>query len=162
MNRAAIIAILFAAWTVGVFFFGVEWRDRSADLDTANTATEAAQVEAKAQTDARRQEHTQGQAMADIGATHEQARTAAQGVPAAVVADLRAGNLQLRDDLATCHTARLSEAAASAVERDAPAELRGEIAGALVQIVRDADDQVHATQAVIQADRAPPQQPTQE
>jgi hypothetical protein len=71
------------------------------------------------------------------------------------VAGLRSGNLRLRDDLATCHTARLSEAAAGAVERDARAELRPEVVGAAVRIVTDAEDHVRACQAVIAADRQP-------
>ncbi|MDU1661329.1 MAG: lysis system i-spanin subunit Rz [Stenotrophomonas maltophilia] len=98
-------------------------------------------------------EHRQADSLATIGAKHEEDRTAAATVPAAVVADLRAGRLQLRDDLATCNTARLSEAVAGAVERDAHAQLRAEVAGDLVQIGRDADDQIRACQAVIAADR---------
>ena len=91
--------------------------------------------------------------MAKSHAKHEEDRTAAATVPAAVVADLRAGRLQLRDDLATCSTSLLSQAVAGAVERDAHAELRAEVAGAAVQIGRDADDHVSASQAVIRADR---------
>ena len=93
-------------------------------------------------------------ALATIGAKHEEDRTAATAVPAAVAAGLRDGSLQLRDDLATCNTARLSQAVAGAVERDQAAQLRTEVAGALVQIGRDADDHVRACQAVIAADRA--------
>ncbi len=100
-------------------------------------------------------EHAQAEELAAIGAKHEEDRTAAATVPAAVVADLRAGRLQLRDDLATCNTARLSEAVAGAVERDQAAQLRAEVAGALVQVGRDADDHVRACQAVIAADRQP-------
>jgi len=100
-------------------------------------------------------EHAKAETLATIGAKHEEDRTAAATVPAAVVADLRAGRLQLRDDLATCSTSLLSQAVAGAVERDAHAELRAEVAGAAVQIGRDADDHVRASQAVIVADRQP-------
>jgi hypothetical protein len=103
---------------------------------------------------ARATEHTQAAALADIGAKHEEDRRTAEAVPDAVVADLRAGNLQLRNDLATCSTQQLSNAVAGAIERDAGAQLRAEVAGDLVQVGRDADDQLRACQAVIAADRA--------
>ncbi|MGV1119157.1 lysis system i-spanin subunit Rz [Xanthomonas translucens] len=152
MNRWLTLAA-FVAWTAVAFWMGREWRDRSADLATSQQETAAAQGEAKAQAGAREIEHTQGQVLADIGAKHEDDRTAAQAVPAAVVAGVRDGSLQLRDDLATCETQRLSDAAAGAAERDAPAQLRAEVAGDLVRLARDADDQLGAAQAVIVADR---------
>lgn len=154
MNRILAILAGVLLWSAAMFGAGWSWRGDRAEGGTATRDAGDAKGEAKAQADARQVEHTQGQAMADIGAKHEKDRTAAQAVPAAVVAELRSGSLQLRDDLATCETQRLSEAAAGAVERDAPAQLRAEVAGAAVQIVRDADDQVRAAQAVITADRA--------
>ncbi|WP_439444458.1 hypothetical protein ABWU93_11425 [Xanthomonas translucens pv. translucens] len=157
MNRWLTLAA-FVAWTAVAFWMGREWRDRSADLATSQQETAAAQGEAKAQAGAREIEHTQGQVLADIGANHEEDRTAAQAVPAAVVAGVRDGSIQLRDDLATCETQRLSDAAAGAAERDAPAQLRAEVAGDLVRLARDADDQLGAAQAVIAADRAEPGQ----
>ena len=84
------------------------------------------------------------------GAQH---RAAAKAIPGVVVADLRTGNLQLRDDLATCSTSLLSQAVAGAVERDQAAQLRAEVAGALVQVGRDADNQVRSCQEVIEVDR---------
>ena len=136
-----------------MFGAGWGWRgDRAESAEARQLAsTSSAQVQQINQT--RAIEHAQAETLATIGAKHEEDRTAAATVPAAVVADLRAGRLQLRDDLATCNTARLSEAVAGAVERDQAAQLRAEVAGALVQIGRDADDQVRACQAVIAADR---------
>nr|WP_285235776.1 lysis system i-spanin subunit Rz [Stenotrophomonas maltophilia] len=136
-----------------MFGAGWGWRgDRAESAEARQLAsTSSAQVQQINQT--RAIEHAQAETLATIGAKHEEDRAAAEAVPAAVVADLRAGRLQLRDDLATCNTARLSEAVAGAVERDQAAQLRAEVAGALVQIGRDADDQVRACQAVIAADR---------
>ncbi len=94
-------------------------------------------------------EHTQAKAMAQIGDEHENDREASASIPAAVVADLRTGNLRLRNDLATCHTARLSQAVSGAVERDASAQLRPEVAGAALQIVTEAEDHVRSCQRVI-------------
>lgn len=155
MNRTLIAVLAFVAWSAGMFGAGWAWRGdraegREAEQHAAGAASAAAQVN-----QTRATEHAQAEALATIGAKHEEDRTAAATVPAAVVAGVRDGSLQLRDDLATCNTARLSEAVAGAVERDQAAQLRAEVAGALVQIGRDADDHVRACQAVIEADRSP-------
>lgn len=142
-----------AGMVVLSFWAGWTWRgDRAqAAVATGEAATgkQALQVEQAA----RATEHQQAEVLADIGAKHEEDRQAAQAVPDAVVADLRNGVLKLRNDLATCHTDRLSEAAAGAVQRDAPAQLRAEVAGAAIRITRDADDQLRACQAVVSVDR---------
>ncbi|HEL4296698.1 TPA: lysis protein [Stenotrophomonas maltophilia] len=156
MNRIAIYLLAFVAWSAGMFGAGWAWRGDRAETGEARqqASTSAGQVQQLNET--RAVEHSQAEALATIGAKHEEDRTAATTVPAAVVADLRAGRLQLRDDLATCSTSLLSQAVAGAVERDAHAELRAEVAGAAVQIGRDADDHVRASQAVIRADRVEP------
>ena len=153
MNRTLIAVLAFVAWSAGMFGAGWAWRgDRAEGTEARQQASaSAAQVQQVNQT--RATEHNQAAALATIGAKHEEDRTAAATVPAAVVADLRAGRLQLRDDLATCSTSLLSQAVAGTIERDAHAELREEVAGAAVQIGRDADDHVRASQAVIAADR---------
>ncbi|HDS1519161.1 TPA: lysis protein [Stenotrophomonas maltophilia] len=153
MSRVAIAVGAFALWSGAMFGAGWGWRgDRAESAEARQLAsTSSAQVQQINQT--RATEHAQAETLATIGAKHEEDRTAAEAIPAAVVADLRAGRLQLRDDLATCSTSLLSQAVAGAVERDAHAELRAEVAGAAVQIGRDADDHVRASQAVIAADR---------
>lgn len=154
MNRTLIAVLAFAAWSAGMFGAGWAWRgDRAEGLEARQQAgASAAQVEQVNQT--RATEHTQAATMATIGAKHEEDRAAAPSVADAVVAGVRDGSLQLRDDLATCNTARLSEAVAGTIERDAGAQLRAEVAADLVRIGRDADDQVRALQAVVAADRA--------
>jgi len=154
MNRAAIAVLAFIVWSAVAFGAGWAWRgDRAEGAESRQQAgASAAQVQQVNQT--RATEHNQAAALATIGAKHEEDRTAAEAVPAAVVADLRTGSLQLRDDLATCSTSLLSQAVAGTIERDAHAELRAEVAGAVVQVGRDADDHVRASQAVIAADRA--------
>lgn len=147
MTRAHILAGI-ALFLAG-FLAGREWRDRSADL--AESRQQVAQLtgQVEAVQGARQAEHSQGHALADIGAKHEEDREAAATVPAAVVADLRTDVLRLRQHWAGCETRALSEAAAGAVERDALAAVRAEAAGAVVRVGRDADDQVRACQAVI-------------
>ncbi|RRU09645.1 hypothetical protein EGJ03_09405 [Stenotrophomonas maltophilia] len=153
MNRTVIVVLVFVAWSAGMFGAGWAWRGDRAEGAEARQLVghSAAHVQHVNQT--RATEHNQAEALATIGAKHEEDRTAAEAVPAAVAAGVRDGSLQLRDDLATCNTARLSEAVAGAIERDAHAQLRAEVAGALVQIARDADDHVRSCQAVIGADR---------
>ncbi|MBB3806402.1 F0F1-type ATP synthase membrane subunit b/b' [Xanthomonas arboricola] len=135
------------------FWAGWEWRDRSADVAESDQRSGVALGALAGERAARTTEHKQAETLADIGAKHEEDRQAAQAVPDAVVADLRSGVLQLRNDLATCSTDLLSRSVTGAIERDAHAQLRSEVAGAAVQIVRDADDHIGACQAVVLADR---------
>lgn len=160
MSPGAIKVILALVWTGLLFWAGSAFTGRGADRDTARAqAAQSAAAAIQAQ-EVRTIEHQQADVLASIGAKHEEDRTAAQAVPAAVAAGVRDGSLQLRDDLATCNTARLSEAVAGTVERDQAAQLRAEVAGALVQIGRDADDHVRACQAVIASFQgaSPPEQ----
>lgn len=147
-------ALLAAVAIVLSFWAGWSWRGARAEGAEARQQAGASAAVVEQVTEARVTEHTQADTMAIIGAKHEEDRAAAETVPAAVVAELRAGTVRLRHDLATCHTGRLSEAAAGAVQRDAPADLGVTIAGPAIGIGRDADDQLRACQAVIAADRA--------
>ncbi len=148
-------ALLIALPVVGLMGFaaGWVWRGDRAEGNEARQQASVSAAQVAQVNEARATEHAQAETLAAIGAKHEEDRAAAEAVPAAVVAGVRDGSLQLRDDLAICNTARLSQAVAGAVERDQAAQLRAEVAGALVQIGRDADDHVRACQAVIQADR---------
>ncbi|WP_121040197.1 lysis system i-spanin subunit Rz [Stenotrophomonas rhizophila] len=158
MNRTAAAIVAFIVWTSliagGGFAAGWSWKGDRAEGKEANQRAAGAEAFATHVNDARQVEHTQGHRMATIGAKYEEDRAAAETVPAAVVAELRAGTVRLRHDLATCHTGRLSEAAPGAVQRDAPADLGVTVAGPAIGIGRDADDQLRACQAVIAADRA--------
>ncbi|RRU90097.1 hypothetical protein EGJ24_01285 [Stenotrophomonas maltophilia] len=153
MNRIAIVITAFILWSGAMFGVGCAWRDDRAEGAEARQQASTSSALVQQVNQARATEHAQAETMATIGAKHEEDRTAAATVPVAVVAGVRDGSLQLRDDLATCNTSRLSEAVAGSIERDQAAQLRAEVAGALVQIGRDADDHVRACQAVIAADR---------
>lgn len=147
-------ALLAAVAIALSFWAGWSWRGDRAEGAEARQQAGASAAVVEQVNKARATEHTQADTMAIIGAKHEEDRAAAETVPAAVVAELRAGTVRLRHDLATCHTGRLSEAAAGAVQRDAPADLGVTVAGPAIGIGRDADDQLRACQAVIAADRA--------
>ncbi|WP_401742097.1 hypothetical protein [Stenotrophomonas geniculata] len=154
MNRIAVYLVMFVAWSAGMFAAGWAWRGDRAEGREADQRAAGAEAVANQVNQTRATEQSKALQLANIGAKHEEDRTAAEAIPAAVVADLRSGNLRLRDDLATCNTARLSQGVAGTIERDAHAELRAEVAGAVVQVGRDADDHIRASQAVIAADRA--------
>lgn len=141
-------------WSAVMFCGGWAWRgDRAEGVEARQLASVS--VAAAGQThQARTTEHHQADTLAAIGANHEEDRAAAPAVADAVVADLRSGALRLRNDLAACHTQRLSQAAASAGERDATPDLGSTLAGPAVRIGRDSDDQLRACQAIVAADRA--------
>ena len=155
MKRIAIAVAVFVLWSGAMVGVGWAWRSDRAEGREATQRAAGAEAVAAQVNQTRATEHAQAETLAAIGAKHEEDRTAAEAVPAAVAAGVRDGSLQLRDDLATCNTARLSQAVAGTIERDQTAQLRAEVAGALVQIGRDADDHVRACQAVIAADRQP-------
>lgn len=156
MNRVLIALATLLAWTVLVFFVAWNWRGSRADV-TAGGQVAATATAAVAQiNETRAIEHNHGRTLASIGDTHEEDRALAPAVADAVVADVGAGTLRLRDGWASCETQRLSDAATAAIERDAAAQRRAEFAGAVVRVGRDADDQLRACQAVIAADRAAP------
>lgn len=143
-------ALLAAVAIALSFWAGWSWRGDRANVAESDQRAKGAEAVVDQSNEARAIEHSQADTMAAIGANHEEDRAEAQAVPASVVAGVRDGSLQLRDDLATCNTSLLSQAVTGAVERDAHAQLRGEVAGALVQVGRDADDHVRACQAVIE------------
>lgn len=156
MNRTLIALLIAAAWSAAMFGAGWAWRGDRAEGAEAQQQAGASAAVVQQITETRATEHAQADSMAAIGETHEQDRVTAEAVPAAVAAELRAGNLRLRDGWASCETQRLSEDAAGAGERDASTQRREEFASRVVRIGRDADDQLRACQAVIRADREAP------
>lgn len=135
------------------FGAGWAWRGDRAEGGEARQETAVVKQDLTTEQAARATEHKHADSLAAIGDAHERERTAAEAVPAAVAADVRAGELRLRDGWASCETQRLSDSAAAALERDAAAQRRAEFAGAVVRAGRDADDQLRACQAVVRADR---------
>lgn len=153
MNRALVAIVATILWSAAMFGAGWAWRgDRAATAEARQQAGASAAAVEQVQA-ARATEHRQASTLATIGDKHEEDRIAASTVPAAVAADVHAGNLKLRDGWASCETQRLSDASTAAIERDAAAQRRADFAGAVVRAGRDADDQLHACQAVIKADR---------
>lgn len=149
MTRSQILAAAWLLSLLAAFGVGWAWKGDRAEVRETRAELKQSKVEANAVDQARGKERSQSEALAEIGEKHELDRQAAEGVADSVVADLRAGNYRLRNELASCETSRLSSAAASASQRDAGAISREEIAAAAVRIARDADDQLRACQAVV-------------
>lgn len=100
---------------------------------------------------ARKTELAKDAAIAAVATVYEQDKTDAKAKHDAVVADLRAGAVRLRDHW-TCPVA-VPSAAAGTGQRDAAADLRAADSGDLVRLGAEADAQIRAAQAVIVADR---------
>ena len=154
MNRVLIAIIVLVILLASAFWAGWEWRDRSADIAKLRSDLAFATDANNMLVETLETERIRAAELAVIGDQLEKDRTDAETVPAAVVADLRAGALRLRREWQGCETRRLSEATASTIERDEATASRDAAAGAVVRVGRDADDQLRACQAVILADRA--------
>lgn len=101
---------------------------------------------------ARHQERAVALQLADAAQSLEEAKTDAQDTERAVVTDLRADNLRLRQHWQGCvATSAVSAAATSASQRDAAADVRDAAAGAVVRVGADADAALEACQAVVRA-----------
>ena len=104
---------------------------------------------ADAQIAARKAEAEKAQAIAAIADKYEQDKRDADEAQKRLVGDLRAGAVKLQDRWRGC----VSDAAATAAERDAAAADRDASAARVVRAARDADDQIRALQEIVKADR---------
>lgn len=103
---------------------------------------------------ARRIERDLWSAVADITAQNEQDKRDAQAAADRLAADLRAGNVKLRNRWQGCQaTGRVSGAAASAAESDAAARDREESAGRAIRAADEADATIRALQKILREER---------
>ncbi|MGE8279043.1 MAG: hypothetical protein ACN6O2_01290 [Stenotrophomonas sp.] len=153
MTRAKILAAVWLLSLLAAFGAGWTWKGDRAEVRETRTELKQSKAEIEAVEQARSVERQKNERLHEIGTQYEAKRSENESLPSTVAGAIRDGSLQLRDDLATCHTQLLSEATASAIQRDEAAQLRAEVAGALVQVGADADAQVRACQAVVIEDR---------
>jgi hypothetical protein len=92
-------------------------------------------------------------AQAGVSEAYEKGKKDAEATGAAVIADLRAGNLRLQQRWTGCETQRLSDAAALAGELDAAARDREESAGRIVRAAAQCDAQVRGLQELLILER---------
>ena len=149
-EAGALVLLALLAWAGhGLYRAGYN----AANMRAEKVIGEFAKAEAEAQAKAREAEQDASKRVAAIAEQHEQDKRDAQSAADRLAADLRAGNVRLRDEWAGCATDRLSGAAASAAELDAARKLQAESLKRIAAITGEADAKERALQAVVRADR---------
>lgn len=150
---AIAFAVLAVAAVLATFYFraNAASADLRADAEHARANVLAQQV--LRADEIIREERERAADMAAIADQYEQDKRLADEAADRAIADLRAGNVRLRDEWAGCATDAVSATATAAAERDAAAEVRERAAAEIVSIGARADAQVRALQAVVRADR---------
>lgn len=139
---ALCVGALFWAYSKGRTDEAQAWRIKSMDA-----GLRAAKEELRLTEQARKAEARSADALAGVGTAYEKGLKDAQAKSAAVVADLRAGNIELRDHWKGCQ--RDAASATSTAVADAEARVREEAAGRIVRVGAEADAQVKGLQDVI-------------
>lgn len=132
----ALVFVLIALW-------GVHRHGYNAGRDDYKAKVQAATQ--KAEQAARKAEQVQRDAFSALAAKVEKDKADAEANQAAVVADLRAGNLKLRREWRGC----LSGSPGSAQGSDGEAGVRETGAASLVRVGNDADNQVTGLQEAL-------------
>jgi chromosome segregation ATPase len=145
-----ILGVLIYTAIVGVLGHAVgEWqgdrRANKAELALAHVQRDAAQQVAMAAAKARQVEQKRANDLAELAAEHERNLRDAQDRSDRVVAGLRAGNVQLRREIAAYATERLSRDSTAPAELSDAAERGAELVGAAVGVGAQCD----ATQAAL-------------
>lgn len=135
------------------FAAGWSWRGSRADAASNKAALSQAKAETVAQQGAREAEHASAARANEIAESYERGKKDAQVTSDRIAADLRAGNLKLRHELGALYTAKLSSAAASAIELDAAAQRGAAITAAAIGVGAKCDAQAAGLQAIVKADR---------
>lgn len=151
----------FKAWILLAVVAWWGWTGHAAyDHLTQRVQAEAAKTEAqiatltlKASEAARAEEKAKADAVNAVATAYERGKTDAKANGERVAADLRAGNLRLRDQWRGCEARGVSGTATGAGEPAGSAELRATGAGDLVRAAAEADAWIRALQSVTQADR---------
>lgn len=126
---------------------GWEWRDRSADAERATTVAQHATELADAQAKAREAEQAKAREVARIAAEYEAQIDEIRTNAGRLTADLRAGNVRLRDHWQGCiATSRVSGDATAARLADEARQLQAESLERIAQITGEADAKERALQ----------------
>jgi hypothetical protein len=144
--RGALALVLLASLA------GQSWRLDVAQKALAIAATKQVTAERDAEHAARTEEQTRARYVDGVATAYEKGKADAQAAGERVAADLRAGNLQLRQRWQGCET-RVSGAPASPGVADAEADDRAASAGRIVRAAAASDAQVEGLQALNRAER---------
>lgn len=155
MNGYVVAALLALVALVGALGYELGHDHASTAARAAMSEHQAAALEAAANHTAavHQLEQDLAAAQAAVSEAYEKGKRDADSTAAAVVADLRAGNLRLRRHWEGCEAVRLSDAAASAAELDAAARDREESAGRIVRAAAQCDAQVRGLQDLLILER---------
>lgn len=149
---AAIALVLLLG--VGVWYYGHTRYEAGIAAGTAKVEaiqTRAAQALVAAEQSARAIEQAKAAQLATVAQQYEQDKAHAQATADRVIADLRAGNLRLRDQWQGCPASGVPGDAAGGVKPDGDAQLRSEGASDLVRLAAEADAQIRGLQAAVRA-----------
>lgn len=160
MNLNLLLAVLLAAVlsTVGAGYAGYSKGKASAEL-VAKVAmdkhlAEDREAEAKAKDKAREDKDKLADAQNAVSAAYEKGKKDAEATAKRTVADLRAGNLVLRDRWTSCQASSgLPRPATDTSEPDAGTTDRDESAGRIVQAAAQCDAQVKGLQNLLRLER---------
>ena len=152
----ALIAVCLLA-IAGVIGHAVwTWGYDTANVRAEKVIGEFAKAEAVAQEKARAVEQRRAEDLAALDAKYQRELDDAKGKAESVAADLRAGNLRLRQhwqaSIATCE---LSADTTAALHAEQQAQLRAESAARIVRLGAEADAQIRALQEAYEALRRP-------
>lgn len=153
---ALIIAAIFGLGGAGAagYHKGKAEAERVAKIDMEKHLGEDREAERLATEVANRQKDELAAAQNAVSAAYEKGKSDAEATAKRTVADLRAGNLVLRDRWASCQAnADLPRAAAAPGEPDAGTADRAESAGRIVQAAAKCDAQVRGLQELLLLER---------
>lgn len=152
---AFLVAVLGAVWFGGVRH-GVakgERAVRASEVAAANDRADAAEDRAKAAEDQAKRYQTRAESQAAIATQYQEALLDANRKHDSTVADLRAGNLKLRDLWRGCKVPASGQAPAGGPEPDGEADDRAESAARIVRAAATCDAHVVALQAILTGER---------
>ena len=160
MNLNLILAVLLAA-IVGMggagaagYHKGKADAERVAKIAMGEHLLADNKAEQDAKDEAARYKDALTDAQNAVSAAYEKGKKDAEATAKRTVADLRAGNLVLRDRWASCQaSADLPRAAANSSEPDAGTADRAESAGRIVQAAAQCDAQVRGLQQILILER---------
>ena len=160
MNLSLILALILAA-VLGLGGAGVAGynkgktdAERVAKIAMDKHLSEDREAETKAKDKAREDRDKLADAQNAVSAAYEKGKRDAEQTSKRVVADLRAGNLILRDRWTSCQTSSgLPRPAADTSESDAGTADRDESAGRIVQAAAQCDAQVKGLQNLLRLER---------
>lgn len=151
---AAILGVLAFALLIAALYFRGTAAVSDARADKAEQEADQARAEVDALTKTLETERKRANEMTAIAKDYEEQKDAAAAESDRIIADLRAGNLRLRQLWqAKAATADLSQAVARAAQPDEGARDREESAARIVRAADECDAQVRGLQRVIEADR---------